>query len=431
MALTSGSGVYVPPKPPKPSPMAQALAEHIAMQTGQTPTQVSGTPAVPELSAPGAGSAQLASYAGAMPRYDQAANLIQQYLLSQNSPYADTNYAKAVVKKAKKWGLDPRLLVAISGAETTLGKNPAAAPISAHNAWGYGGPYKGGGFEYPNWGQAANDVASDLAKNYFGKGLDTIPEISGTWAPLGAANDPNNVNQNWTDNVTQYYKDITNTKGGNPLLGVPAKKGLQELLYKYKLWDAQGGFYQNQDLTDAHMTHVHEAFSNPRVALKSIKVGTNRFNLTGGSNPYFTGHPETTGHTGNSWHYKNFPGTFGPDNRMLGEAIDWTGTPENLQAFYNWAANRYIGRGVYDYGTAAPGTPAGEGVWARPATQADVHAQDAQAQNVANTSGAISAAAFGDAPGFAKRRRKSGRSPSIDALIQALIQGQVGSQLLA
>lgn len=426
MANAEGSGVYVPPKPPKPpkASQAQALAEHIALMSGQTPTQVAPS-AVPELSAPGAGNAQLASYAGNMPQYAQAIGLIQSYLQQQGSPLADTNYAKAVVRKSKKWGLDPRLLVAMSGAETSLEKDPAAAPLSEHNAWGMGGPTGGGGFGYESWGQGANDAARNLALNYFKQGLDTIPEISGKWVD----GRPGTVNQQWTDNVTKYYKDLTNTKGGNPLLGVPAKKGLQELLYKYKLWDAQGGFYQNQDLTDAHMGHVHQAFSNPRVGLKSIKVATNRFNLTGGSNPWFTGHPETTGHTGNSWHYKNFPGTFGPDNKMLGEAIDWTGTPENLQAFYDWAANRYIGRGVYDYGTAAPGTPAGEGVWARPATQADVHAQDAQAQNVANTSGAISAAAFGDAPGFGKKRKKSGRSSSVDALIQALIQNQIGSQL--
>ena len=49
---------------------------------------------------------------------------------------------------------------------------------------------------------------SNLKTKYIDLGLDTIEEISVKYAPIGADNDPNNLNQYWVSGVTKYYKEL-------------------------------------------------------------------------------------------------------------------------------------------------------------------------------------------------------------------------------
>lgn len=415
MALAEGTTGATPPHKTV-SEYAQELAQHVAMQNapayGTSSTTAAGGPWVEN--DPGMNRAMLASDKAVLPQYGQAANLIQAYLANQGSPLANTNFARAVARKSKKYGVDPRLLVAISGAETSLGKDPNAAPLSEHNVWGMGP-----GIQYGSWGQGAGAVAKNLSENYFHEGLNSIPEISSKWAPVGAANDPNHVNENWSGNVGDYYKQLTNQKGGDPLFGTPAKAGLQELIY-----DPIGSYFRGNDgvtpgAYGGHETHVHEAATNPRVLLKSLRVGQNRFNLTPGENP-FTGNDADPGvHADHSFHYRDFPGTFGKGDRQLGEAIDWTGAPEDMANFFNWVANRYVGPGDYNYGTAGVTANGGGGNWARPATTQDVKNQQVAEQQSANAAGAVSDAAMQELP----TARKKKRSSQIEELIAAL-QGQ-------
>lgn len=51
-------------------------------------------------------------------------------------------------------------------------------------------------------------MVRDLKIGYFDKGLDTIEKIQPKWAPLGADNDPNNLNSNWIRNVTDIYNEL-------------------------------------------------------------------------------------------------------------------------------------------------------------------------------------------------------------------------------
>ena len=46
-----------------------------------------------------------------------------------------------------------------------------------------------------------------LKNGYFGKGLNTIEKIGAKYCPVGAANDPNNLNINWVPKVTKYYNE--------------------------------------------------------------------------------------------------------------------------------------------------------------------------------------------------------------------------------
>lgn len=97
------------------------------------------------------------------------------------------------------------MLVAIAGAESSFGKYQPSQAI--HNPFGMGPNIKYGSYQ-----EAIAALAQNLAQNYMKQGLNTIPEIAGKYAPSGAANDPNNLNSNWTKNVSKFYADL----GGDP-----------------------------------------------------------------------------------------------------------------------------------------------------------------------------------------------------------------------
>ena len=49
---------------------------------------------------------------------------------------------------------------------------------------------------------------SNLKYNYYDLGLNTIESIQKKYAPVGAANDPNNLNSNWVRGVSKIYNEI-------------------------------------------------------------------------------------------------------------------------------------------------------------------------------------------------------------------------------
>ncbi len=147
----------------------------------------------------------LAAVAGAsLPAPGPTAATIDGFLQSQLSPL--TGLGAVFVADAESAGVDPRLLVAISGAETSFGNYRPSQAI--HNPFGLGP-----NLQFPNWSAAIQAASNTLGGNlYRGAGLVTIPEIQSRWAPLGVANDPLNLNSNWQANVARYYADL----GGNP-----------------------------------------------------------------------------------------------------------------------------------------------------------------------------------------------------------------------
>ena len=125
------------------------------------------------------------------------------YLRKRKSPLAD--HVPAIMRSANRWRIDPRLLVAISGGETsfgTAGRGPAV-----HNAWGIGP-----GRKFDSWEHGIDEAAKLLRQSYVGQGLTSIPKIQQKWAPLGAGNDPSNLNSNWIRVNGGFYSDL----GGNP-----------------------------------------------------------------------------------------------------------------------------------------------------------------------------------------------------------------------
>lgn len=49
---------------------------------------------------------------------------------------------------------------------------------------------------------------ANLKNLYFDMGLDTLEEIQPKYCPIGAANDPNNLNSNWLRNTKAYYNEL-------------------------------------------------------------------------------------------------------------------------------------------------------------------------------------------------------------------------------
>jgi len=81
-----------------------------------------------------------------------------------------------------------------------------------------------------------------------------------------------------------------------------------------------------------HSDHVHLSITNPQVMLSAISWAQ-QHGLRVGENPYTSKvYPV---HVKGSYHYRDFPGKYG--GKTLGEAVDVTGTPAQMAAYYRWA----------------------------------------------------------------------------------------------
>lgn len=123
------------------------------------------------------------------------------YLDSKKSPLAA--HVNDIYAAANKYRIDPKLLVAIAGAESSFGLYNSGS----HNAWGIGP-----GRSYGSWSEGITAAAKLLREGYVGQGLTSLRKIQTKWAPIAASNDPRNLNSNWLRNTSAIYAEL----GGNP-----------------------------------------------------------------------------------------------------------------------------------------------------------------------------------------------------------------------
>lgn len=121
-------------------------------------------------------------------------------------------YATAFTAAGAKYGVDPKVLAAISMHET--GNGTSSAFRNKNNAMGVSnnnGPIDTGTVE-----ASIDQMARLLAAGQKGQGpyagKTTIGEIAGTYAPEGAANDPKGLNSSWKSGVAKHLQ----TLGGEP-----------------------------------------------------------------------------------------------------------------------------------------------------------------------------------------------------------------------
>lgn len=129
------------------------------------------------------------------------------------------NWHDSITTAAKQYGVDPRLIYADFGAESSFGQSsPHAGPF-----WQMGlihGPGKYGGYGYKGSGQDTYDEAfrtnaaiwAHTIKEMKAKGLPTdlksvVAYQEKTYAPVGADNDPNNLNANKVSNMDRLLTD--------------------------------------------------------------------------------------------------------------------------------------------------------------------------------------------------------------------------------
>lgn len=114
-------------------------------------------------------------------------------------------YSQAFYDAGRKYGVDPKLLMAIAMHET--GKGTSDAFLRKNNAMGIS-PNGGGPRAFSSVEESINYAARLLRKHYLDQGLTTIAAIGGKYAPAGAGNDPRGLNKHWVNGVSKYYKSF-------------------------------------------------------------------------------------------------------------------------------------------------------------------------------------------------------------------------------
>lgn len=114
---------------------------------------------------------------------DYRVKVLRDYLKTYNSPLAQN--AQDFVRFADENSLDWRLVAAISGVESTFGKQ---IPYNSYNAWGWG-IYGSNTFGFKSWEDGISTISKGLRQNYLNKwGAKDIYQVgkiyaaSPTWA---------------------------------------------------------------------------------------------------------------------------------------------------------------------------------------------------------------------------------------------------------
>lgn len=95
---------------------------------------------------------------------------VERFLISQRSPF--TRFASSIVSAGVRYHVDPRVVVAISGVESTFGRY-----VAGHNAWGWGK------MRWPNWSTAIESYTRLLGSRYRSLRLGRFAAASRTYCP--------------------------------------------------------------------------------------------------------------------------------------------------------------------------------------------------------------------------------------------------------
>lgn len=128
---------------------------------------------------------------------DARTALVANFFKSYKAPLSDQ--AEIFVRIADKYGLDFRLIPAISMQESNGGK---ILPDNSYNAFGYG-IYGSQVLRFNSWEESIEKVAKGLKNNYIDKGLRTPYEIMTKYTPPSVAK-----GGPWAIGVTSFMAEI-------------------------------------------------------------------------------------------------------------------------------------------------------------------------------------------------------------------------------
>ena len=124
---------------------------------------------------------------------------MSEFLYAYNSPMYP--HAELFVTEADKYGLDWRLIVAISGVESAFGN---LIPRDSHNAWGWRGrnPNDRGWSMFEDWEEAIIHITERMALGY---GTDLTPfQIQNTYCPPCGRSG----RDLWAHGVTRFMNEL-------------------------------------------------------------------------------------------------------------------------------------------------------------------------------------------------------------------------------
>lgn len=138
--------------------------------------------------------------------FDLKVKKVKTFLESYDSPLVP--FAKTFVTEAENNGLDWKLVVSISGVESTFGKQ---IPAGSFNGWGWGIPTgASSGLGFKDWNDGIATVSKGLKEKYFDKGLNDLPKIMAVYAP---------PSHSWAGNV-QFFMDKLDAVSLTPELSI-------------------------------------------------------------------------------------------------------------------------------------------------------------------------------------------------------------------
>ena len=168
---------------------------------------------------------------------DKRAQILKEYLAKHNSPLE--NSAQDFIDAADKYQLDWKLVVSISGVESTFGKRIPGGhdPLyTSYNGWGWG-VYGNNVLKFKSWKEAINTISKGLKENYVDKGYTTPLIMNKKYA----------ASKTWGVKVTYFMNEIEKYASGYPvnveleeieltqLNGLPETKNLTTLLANSKV----------------------------------------------------------------------------------------------------------------------------------------------------------------------------------------------------
>jgi len=130
---------------------------------------------------------------------DSRAEELKAFLEKYDSPLVP--YAENFIKTADKYQIDWRLLPAITGVESTFGRQ---IPSNSYNAYGW----NNGHYRFQSWEDSIETVSKALKKKYYNRGLDNPYKIGPVYAPPSSS---------WAKRVNNFMERIDPSPNNNPL----------------------------------------------------------------------------------------------------------------------------------------------------------------------------------------------------------------------
>jgi len=121
---------------------------------------------------------------------DNRVEKLTAFLEKYDSPLAP--YAPDFIEMADRYQIDWKLLPAITGVESTLGKQ---IPFHSYNAYGW----DNGNYRFQSWENSLEIVSKALREKYYNRGLDTPYKIGPVYAPPSST---------WAGKVSRFMNEI-------------------------------------------------------------------------------------------------------------------------------------------------------------------------------------------------------------------------------